>query len=750
MQKLRHSGQYTHFTMKKYILILILGFSAVLQAQNTISGTVTNLTNQPIKGVSVYAPNLHKGTTTDENGKYTFSNLPNGQATLSFAFVGYSTQNKTVKALQKENTLNIILEESIFQMDEVIVSTAFNKMQSQNVMKVEHETIKQMQQKGTATLIEGLATIPGVSQVSTGTSIGKPVIRGLSGNRVLVYSQGVRMENQQFGDEHGLGLNDAGVESVEVIKGPASLLYGSDALGGVLYFNPERFADANAFKVDFSQKLFSNTLGSNSSLGLKTSTENWKFLARGSSNTHSDYRVSGGDRVTNTRYNETDFKTGIGYSNAKFSSVLRYNYNNLDLGIPEAGIAAQSSSKNTGFPRQGVFNHLLSLNSIIYFKDSKLDVDLGYVANDRSEFEDSAIAGLRMKLKTFNYDAKYHLPKIGKLESIVGIQGMNQTNTNFGDEYLIPDATTNDFGVFGTANYEWGNHSAIQAGLRFDNRQIASVENGTIGEEGYFKAIDRSFDSFNAALGYKTNLAQDFTMRLNVASGFRAPNLAELTSNGVHEGTNRYEIGNADLKTEQNVQTDLNLEYKTDHFEFFVNGFYNHINNYIYTSPAGVVLDNNEVFNYIQSNAKLYGGEVGLHFHPHPLDWLHYETSFETVTGKKQNGDYLPLIPANNWNNTIRGEFKIKSWLENGFATINLNTTFNQDNVSGFETQSNGYTLINVGFGGTVKLGKTVFDVNLNGNNLLDKKYIAHLSRLKTDGVANIGRNLVLGVNFNL
>lgn len=750
MQKLRHSGQYTHFTMKKYILILILGFSAVLQAQNTISGTVTNLTNQPIKGVSVYAPNLHKGTTTDENGKYTFSNLPNGQATLSFAFVGYSTQNKTVKALQKGNTLNIILEESIFQMDEVIVSTAFNKMQSQNVMKVAHETIKQMQQKGTATLIEGLATIPGVSQVSTGTSIGKPVIRGLSGNRVLVYSQGVRMENQQFGDEHGLGLNDAGVESVEVIKGPASLLYGSDALGGVLYFNPEKFADANAFKVDFSQKLFSNTLGSNSSLGLKTSTENWKFLARSSYNTHSDYRLSGGDRVTNTRYNETDFKTGIGYSNAKFSSVLRYNYNNLDLGIPEAGIAAQSSSKNTGFPRQGVFNHLLSLNSIIYFKDSKLDVDLGYVANDRSEFEDSAIAGLHMKLKTFNYDAKYHLPKIGKLESIVGIQGMNQTNTNFGDEYLIPDATTNDFGVFGTANYEWGNHSAIQAGLRFDNRQIASVENGTIGEEGYFKAIDRSFDSFNAALGYKTNLAQDFTMRLNLASGFRAPNLAELTSNGVHEGTNRYEIGNGDLKTEQNVQTDLNLEYKTDHFEFFVNGFYNHINNYIYTSPAGVVLDNNEVFNYIQSNAKLYGGEVGLHFHPHPLDWLHYETSFETVTGKKQNGDYLPLIPANNWNNTIRGEFKIKSWLENGFATINMNTTFNQDNVSGFETQSNGYTLINIGFGGTVKLGKTVFDVNLNGNNLFDKKYIAHLSRLKTDGVANIGRNLVLGVNFNL
>jgi iron complex outermembrane receptor protein len=736
--------------MKKIIITLFLGFSALLHAQNTISGTVTDRSNNPIIGVSIYVPELHKGTATDSEGRYSLTNLPVGNLKLLFEYVGYSNQVKTIKIKPNQNDLNVTLEETIFEMDAVIVSTAFNKIQSQNVMKVEHKTIKELQQKGTATLIEGLATIPGVSQVSTGTSIGKPVIRGLSGNRVLVYSQGVRMENQQFGDEHGLGLNDAGVESVEVIKGPASLLYGSDALGGVLYFNPEKFANANTFKANLSQKLFSNTLGSNTSLGLKTSTENWKFMTRGSYNTHSDYRISGGDRVTNTRYNETDFKTGIGYSNSSFSSVLRYNYNKLDLGIPEDGIAEQTSTKNTTFPRQGVFNHLLSLNSVIYLKNSKLDVDLGYVANDRSEFVDSDVAGLHMKLKTFNYDAKYYLPKMGKLESIVGIQGMHQTNTNLGDEYLIPDATTNDFGVFGTINYEWDNNSVLQAGLRFDNRKIVSIENGTMGEEGYFKAVDKSFDSFNASLGYKMELADDLIVRLNLASGFRAPNLAELTSNGVHEGTNRYEIGNSDLKTEQNVQSDINLEYNNSHFEFFVNGFYNHINNYIYTAPTGAQRDNNDVFDYIQNNAKLYGGEIGLHFHPHPLDWLHYETSFETVTGKKQNGDYLPLIPANNWSNTIRTEFRIKNWFEAGYATLNFTSTFNQNNVSGFETKSNGYTLVNLGFGGTVKLGETVFDINLNGNNLFDKSYIAHLSRLKNDGIPNIGRNIVLGVNFAL
>lgn len=662
-------------------------------------------------------------------------------------FIGSSAiVNAQQVVKQKQDTIH---KNEPFKLDEVIVSTAFNKIQSQNVMKVEHSSIKELQKKGTSTLIEGLATIPGVSQVSTGTSIGKPVIRGLSGNRVLVYSQGVRIENQQFGDEHGLGLNDAGIESVEVIKGPASLLYGSDALGGVLYFNPEKFAKANEFKTDFAQKLFSNTLGSNSTLGVRASNENWKFLVRGTYNTHSDYKVSVGDRVTNTRYNENDFKTGIGYSNSNFSSILRYNFNNLDLGIPENGFSEQTTSKKTAFPSQKINNNLLSLNNIFFFKNAKLDLDLGYIYNDRSELEEGDIAVLQMKLKTFNYNVKYHLPKIGKIESIFGIQGMSQTNTNLGEEYLIPDATTHDFGVFGTGHYEWKSN-VLQAGLRFDNRKIATTAYGIAGEEGSFVALDKTFDSFNASLGYKTNIAKDLSFRLNVASGFRAPNLAELTSNGVHEGTNRYEVGNSNLKNEQNVQADLNIEYKNSHFEFFINGFYNHVNNYIYTSPTGDIKDNNAVFGYIQNNVKLYGGEVGLHFHPHPLDWLHYETSFETVTGVKKDGNYLPLIPANNWNNTIRGEFKLKNWLDEGYVTLNIPTTFNQDNVSGFETKSNGYTLVNLGLGGKLKLGKTVFDINLNGNNLLDKTYIAHLSRLKTDNIPNIGRNIVLGLNFNL
>ena len=194
----------------------------------------------------------------------------------------------------------------------------------------------------------------------------------------------------------------------------------------------------------------------------------------------------------------------------------------------------------------------------------------------------------------------------------------------------------------------------------------------------------------------------------------------------------------------------MNLEYKSDHFEVFTNGFYNHIDNYIFISPTGEVLEDNFVFDYVQSNAYLFGGEAGVHFHPHPFDWLHFTSSFESVTGKQSNDAYLPLIPANQWKNNIRGEFNIQNWLTKGFASLQVNHTLAQSNISEFETNTNDYTLINLGFGGTVKLGKSTVDLSLHANNLLDKTYINHLSRLKADGIPNMGRNILFGMNFKI
>lgn len=746
--------------MKYYGSVLFSLFAFFGLAQNSIEGIVSDAENQqPLEQVSVYLPQLDKGAVTDATGAFRINNLPPGSYKLVASFIGYTTYSENILIAEDNPALDIRLNPSAIEMEEVIVSTPFHKLQRENVMKVEQAKVADLRARGSMTLADGITNIPGVSTVSTGLGIGKPVIRGLSANRVLVYTQGVRLENQQFGDEHGLGINDAGIESVEVIKGPASLLYGSDALGGVLYLNPERFAISGETDGDLSLNYFSNTTGLAGNAGFKTSGEHFKFLVRTALASHTDYLDGNDQRVTNTRFREYDLKTGLGYQRNKLKTELRYNYTSSDLGIPEA-IGVQTRERTPDLPYQEIDNHILSSDTELFFERSSLKLTLGYIYNDRKEFEEHEEAGgeapeedeegpaLWMQLSTFNYNLQYQLPGSGKLETIVGVQGMSQTNENLGEEVLIPDATTTDVGVLATSHLHF-RRSDMQFGLRFDHRSLNSSESGLVGEEGYIAALDRSFNSFNAALGYRIDISKNIIGRVNIASGFRAPNLAELTSNGVHEGTNRFEVGDPDLENEQNLQTDLAIEFKNEHLELYVNGFYNSVNDYIFIEPNGEFVEEDAVFLYLQQDASLYGGEIGLHIHPHPLDWLHLETNFETVRGRLDQGGDLPLIPAKSMNNTLRVEFDTPASRVSGkYAFIGLNTVFDQNKVSAFETPTDGYTLLNAGFGGTVVVMDLPLEVKVSGNNLLDTSYISHLSRLKPDGIANIGRNISLGLRF--
>jgi iron complex outermembrane receptor protein len=754
--------------MRNVIFILLLAYLPFLQAQNSIHGNINDVNDGPIFGVQIYIELLHLGTTSDENGYFELNNIPNGDHSVVFHYIGFKTENVEIHLADNDTEINLQLEESVFLMDEVIVSTPFHKIQSENVIKVDYRSIKNLEKNGAPTLIQGIVAIPGVEQISAGTGIGKPVIRGLSGNRVLIYTQGVRLENQQFGSEHGLGLNEAGIESVEVIKGPASLLYGSDALGGVLYFNPERFALKKETIINVNQKFFANTLGSNTSFGVKTSTNVFKFLFRGTYNTHIDYKIPNGDRVTNTRFDEKDFKIGMGYSSKKYVTELRYNFINSAIGIPE-GIGIQTNSRTPNLPYQDISTQILSLHNHLFFNNSTLDFNFGYVFNNRKEFEEhdhhegpdnfeelkneeEEHAALHMKLNTFTYDVKYNFPKYKNFESILGIQGLNQDNKNFGEEILIPNAKTNDFGIFASGLFTWKESNSFQIGLRFDYRNINTEEHIIIHEDEVhiFEDIDKSYNNFTGSVGYKTQLVKPLALRVNLASGFRAPNLAELTSFGVHHGSNRFEIGNPDLKSEQNIQIDVSLEYQSEHLEFYANGFYNNILDYIFISPTGEFEDGYEIFKYIQHTAFLYGGELGLHFHPHPIHWLHFESNFESVTGKQKSGEYLPLIPTNKFSNTLRGEFRGNDKINEMFISLQYQNYLKKTNVNTFETPTEAYNLLNFSFGGNLSFKKSDLHINFSVNNLLNKEYISHLSILKVDGIPNIGRNIVLGLNFKI
>jgi len=728
-----------------FSLVLVSLVTCHLYAQNELGGTITDKNTGPLLA-TIYIPQLEKGVASNLDGIYSFQNIPSGTYTIIFSSLGFASQSIKLSFIEdRAIQQDIVLQETAIEMEEVILSTPFHKLQSDNVMKVERITTNSLISTGAVNLSQGIQNIPGVSSFSTGNGIGKPVIRGLTSNRVLIYTQGIRLENQQFGDEHGLGLSGAGIESVEVIKGPASLLYGSDALGGVLYFNPEKFATAGEIMADAGTAYFSNTRGSNSTLGVKTSGEKFKFIIRGGYTSHVDYLTGNEVRLTNSRYDEYDLKSGVRYQNENWKSTVRYNYNKASIGIPEE-IGIQSTSRNLELPFQEIDNHILSWNNTLFFSNSSADIKVGYLHNDRREFEDSPnVAALQLKLRTFNYDVKYNLPDFWKFETIVGVQGMIQNNENFGEEILIPNADKTDFGVFATSHFHLEKID-FQAGLRFDTRSITTEATGEVTDVNFIPALDKDFTSFNAALGAKTDITKQLLTRINVASGFRAPNLAELASNGVHEGTNRYEIGNPNLNNEKNVQLDLSLEFRNEHFEIMANGFYNSIDNYIFITPTGDIIEDNSVFDYIQTDAYLYGGELSFHLHPHPLDWLHLESTFETVTGKLREDGFLPLIPANNLRNTLRLEFIDGKLFTKSFAFITLESTFDQNNNSTLETSTDGYSLLSLGAETQFSFNKLNLKLGINATNLTNENYIAHLSRLKVDGIANMGRSY----NFNI
>jgi len=735
--------------MKHIISILILFISINSLSQHKISGIITDEnTSEHLSNVSIYITPLNIGTTTNSNGTFNIINLSTGKYKISISYLGYQNVTKEIE-LNSDLIINFQLHPTVLELEGVLISAPFHKLQKDNVMKVEKIKIADLAKSNN--LSEQLSQIPGVNQISTGSGIGKPVIRGLSGNRVLIYTQGIRLENQQFGEVHGIGVSANGIESVEIIKGPASLLYGSDAIGGVLFLNPERYASLDSLDIDISSKYFSNTNGITTNFGLKKSTEKLKLLTRFSLQKHADYQFDK-TKVTNSRFSEYDFKTGIEFGNDKITNDIRYNINFSRLGIPE-GIEGQNNNTKPLLPNQSIENHVISSNTKVNLNKGKLDLIFGYMFNNRKEYEEEhhhedqeheeeleevLEPALEMHLSTLNYTIKYELPEINTFEIIIGSQGMYQENKNFGFETLIPNATTTDVGIFGTSHYHWKKH-AIQFGLRYDYRNIHINTINT----------DKSFNSFNGAIGFKTDLSKKITGRINLASGFRAPNLAELTSDGEHEGSNRYEVGDINLTNEQNIQLDVNLNYKSEHFEFFANGFYNSITDYIYLNPSSESFENARIFNYLQENATLYGGELGIHLHPHPFDWLHITSNFETVTGKLSNSTYLPLIPANSIHTNIAFTITKNAKL-NTDAFISLKNVFKQQHVSGSEIATGNYDLVNLGMNSKLKSKNASYIVNLGVNNILDKQYIDHLSRLKNDDIYNQGRNIILGLTILL
>jgi iron complex outermembrane receptor protein len=320
---------------------------------------------------------------------------------------------------------------------------------------------------------------------------------------------------------------------------------------------------------------------------------------------------------------------------------------------------------------------------------------------------------------------------------------MYQINRNKGEEILVPDATTTDAGLYATTDYHYTKDSYWQAGIRLDSRFINGDTHGEVDDEKYIPSFSKRYIAFIFSTGIYQRLAEHFSLRTSLSSGYRAPNMFELLSNGVHEGTNRFEIGDQELRTENSYQVDLSLDYRTDHVDFFVNPYFNYIRDYIFLKPSGEIRENLPVYYYRQANVYLFGGETGFHFHPHPLDWLHLQASYSNTYGQDTYNQDLPLMPSSKINSTASANFSGEKAIRKFSIFLQYQYSFKQNHIAEYETPTDAYSVTNAGIYVEFKINRYRLLANAAVNNLFNKCYYDHLSRYKTEEIYNMGRNIV-------
>ncbi|GEO10023.1 TonB-dependent receptor [Segetibacter aerophilus] len=793
----------------------------------SITGRVTNQKNDSaMAGASVYIPDLKTGTATDEKGYYTLQNIPAGDYIIQAGFVGYKSNLKNI-SLTQNMTLNFTMTESITEEMEVVV-TGSSKATSirRSPIPIVAVNRQYLQQNLSTNIIDAISHVPGINAVTTGPNVSKPFIRGLGFNRILTLYDGVRQEGQQWGDEHGIEIDQNTVDRVEVVKGPASLIYGSDAVAGVINLIPVNPATGDGVVGGISNEYQTNNGLIANSATLAGSKNSFTWRGTFTHKMATNYRNKIDGRVYGTAFRETDFSGLIGlnrdwgYSHLGFST-----YNDLQE-IPDGSrdsatrrftkqiteadtirpIVSRSelqSYKITPLHQRVQHYRLYTANSFSVGK-GRVALNLAYQKSIRQEFshpQSPEVAGLYLILNTFSYDVKYYFREKKGFSLTTGINGMYQNNNpEKGTDFIIPAYHQFDAGPFIFVKKSLSKLE-IAGGLRYDIRNFnnealftkedpatgftyaVSGANRT-GAQKPFYAYQHTFSGVSGSVGLSYRFSDNLTAKLNIGRGFRAPNISEISANGVHPGTSIYQLGNLNFKPEFSLQEDLGINYNTPHITINAEIFNNNVSNFIFNQKVlnnkgedSVIVPGNQTFQFQAAKAHLYGAEISVDIHPHPLDWLHFENSLSLVYGNNQgvnnqkslsdSSKYLPFVPPLHTFSEIRGNFKkLSRHFSNAFVKVQLENYAAQKRVYlayNTETYTPGYRTVNAGFGADVTnaKGKTIVTFSVIADNLFDVAYQSHLNRLKYfepypnssrqyNGIYNMGRNFSLKLNFPL
>jgi len=724
----------------------------------------------------------------------------------------------TVRAQSDKDSADIYFHH--LDLNEVIVTSPVGQLKrKQTSTPISVVTRKEIRQTASTNIIDAVAKQPGVAQVTTGNGISKPVIRGLGYNRIVCVADGVRQEGQQWGDEHGIEIDGQSVGQVEILKGPASLMYGSDAMAGVVIFHPEAIEPEGRMAANISTEYQTNSGLINYSLRFGGNKKGFVWNGRYSEKFAHAYKNKYDGYVPGTQFHERAANALLGVNKEWGFSHLTLGYYHITPSMtegerdPETGELLydedQYSNGNLktyrkALPYQQIHHYKAVLDNSFTLGDGLLKAIVGYQQNRRQEFEDehhhhhheaeeehdhgeheAEEPSLDLLLHSLTYDARYLYTGFDTWKLTAGIGGMYQRSLNKGEEYLIPDYNLFDIGVYATASKDLRKWT-LSGGLRFDNRHLHSHALLEDGEER-FSDFTRNFSALTGSLGAVWHANSHLNIRANAARGFRAPNLSELGSNGVHHGTLRYEIGNADLKAEHSWQGDLGFDYSSRYISAELALFLNRIDNYIYAaavpSPSGE--GGYRHFRYTQGDALLKGFEAGIDIHP--IHQLHLGATYSMVDARQLNQPletrYLPLTPAPRLTGEVKWEFthngdhhtsaphhkgesehhhRLDHVFDNAYVSVGIEQYFRQNHyymAEGTETATPAYTLLNISAGTDILLknGRKLCELYFIADNLLNCAYQSHLSRLKyadinnvtgRRGIYNPGRNFTITLIF--
>jgi iron complex outermembrane receptor protein len=769
--------------LQKLAVLLLLTLYAIpgfALETKLITGKVLDYSSrQPLPGATISIPDLRISAVSNAQGEFTFHNAPDhGRFLVQVSFVGYKSYTQMID-FGNPPQLVFELHESVIEGKEIVITgSATSADHRRNSTSIARVGKADLLYHPSTNIIDAISRIPGVSQISTGPAISKPVIRGLSANRVVTLSNGVKQQGQQWGDEHGVEIDQYSADRVEVLRGAASLMYGSDALGGVINILDALPAPEGSIRGEFLTNYATNNGLTGNSLMLQGNQNGFVYKARGSYKNAYSYQTPT-EFVPNSGFNETNFEGQIGLnkswgflhldassyrSNIGFYEPLRNAAGQL---VDEEGNAftdAQNHDRTLAYPKQDVRHYKLAMNGNFLLSKGSLKTTLGYQHNLRRELDQAnADPALFLNSYAYSYDLKYTGNEVNGWAPVVGLSGefMHSLNTS-GQEQLIPDYNTQAYGVFAYVKKTWETNT-FNIGGRLDYRRLTTT--AFEGEEVSFPGISNSFSHLSAAAGFTHQFSDQFSFKTNAGSAFRAPNIAELSSNGVHEGAFRYEVGNPGLKPEKSYQLDASFDYQNEYFDASLGGFANYINQYIYYNTTGATIPveledgssrNYPVYNFVQDNAFLSGLEASLTLHP--VTFIHIENGFSyTRATNRSTHTSLPFIPAAALRNELRFEPKVAG-TTGSYISVGLDNVFKQTKVDAFELPTSGYTLLNAAVGTTLKLGKAQqITLYIAGKNLLNKAYYDHLSRYKpgrlsdedpTLGIYNAGRNVTFGLTM--